>query len=77
VHGYGGGYLPPHVRTRNTRREDPGDELLLAGQLLVVQPNVVTPDHRYGVQTGALVVVTDDGAVPMHTVPRGLLRLGR
>ena len=75
VHGYGGGYLPPHVRTPATRREDPGDAELVVGQLLVVQPNVATPDHRFGVQTGDLLVVTADGAAPLHTSPRGLLRL--
>jgi hypothetical protein len=36
---------------------------------------VVTPDHRFGVQTGDLLLVTADGAVPLHTSPRGLLRL--
>jgi Xaa-Pro aminopeptidase len=73
VHGYGGGYLRPHIRTPGTRREPPGDDRLEPGMLLVIQPNVVTPDRRFGVQTGELVVVTSDGAESMHTAPRGLL----
>jgi hypothetical protein len=42
--------------------------------LLVVQPNVITRDGRLGVQTGELVLVTDNGAVSLHGAPRGLLR---
>lgn len=73
VHGYGGGYLRPHIRTPATRREPPGGDLLEPGMLLVIQPNVATPDRRYGVQTGELVVVTDRGAESLHSAPRGLL----
>jgi Xaa-Pro aminopeptidase len=75
VHGYGGGYLPPHIRTPATRREDPGDAVLEPGMLLVIQPNVTTEDRRFGVQTGELVLVTEDGADSMHSARRGLLRL--
>lgn len=76
VHGYGGGYLPPHVRTPGTRHGAPPDLTLREGMLLVLQPNVVTPDRRHGVQTGELVVVTADGARSLHAAPRGLLRAG-
>lgn len=74
VHGYGGGYLPPHVRTPGTRHGATPDLVLREGMLLVLQPNVVTPDRRHGVQTGELVVVTVDGARSLHGAPRGLLR---
>jgi Xaa-Pro aminopeptidase len=43
---------------------------------LVVQPNVITIDEKAGVQTGHLVVVTEDGHRPLHHVPRGLIRIG-
>jgi Xaa-Pro dipeptidase len=76
VHGYGGGYLPPILRTPATAHGRPPDLELRAGMMLVVQPNVVSADGRLGVQTGELVVVTDDGAVSLHTAPRGLLRAG-
>jgi len=75
VHGYGGGYLPPHVRTPATRHALV-ELTLRPGMLLVLQPNVVTQDHRHGVQTGELVVVTQDGVRPLHATPRGLLRAG-
>jgi Xaa-Pro dipeptidase len=47
---------------------------LEAGMTLVVQPNVATADGRLGVQTGELLLVTDQGADRLHTFPRGLVR---
>jgi hypothetical protein len=38
---------------------------------VVIQPNVVTPDHKAGVQTGEMVLITQSGIERMHTVPRG------
>jgi len=51
------------------------DEPFRAGMTVVIQPNVVTPDGRAGVQTGELVVITETGIEPLHAVPRGFLRL--
>ncbi|HEY3523871.1 MAG TPA: Xaa-Pro peptidase family protein [Candidatus Limnocylindrales bacterium] len=76
VHGYGGGYLPPVLRTPATAHGPAPDLELRPGMMLVVQPNVITPDATLGVQTGELVVVTDDGAESLHHAPRGLLRSG-
>jgi Xaa-Pro aminopeptidase len=75
VHGYGGGYLPPVLGTRSRPNLPIPDLTLEAGMALVVQPNVITPDERAGVQTGHLVVVTSDGHRPLHDVPRGLVRI--
>jgi hypothetical protein len=38
---------------------------------VVIQPNVVTKDHKAGVQTGEMVLVTETGIERMHAVPRG------
>jgi Xaa-Pro aminopeptidase len=38
---------------------------------VVVQPNVVTPDHKAGVQVGELVRVTREGFERLHSFPRG------
>jgi Xaa-Pro aminopeptidase len=73
VHGYGGGYLPPVLRTTNTRRSSPPELPLEAGMLLVLQPNVVSGDGRMGVQTGELIAVTADGVRTFHQTTRGLL----
>ena len=39
---------------------------------VVIQPNVVTRDESAGVQTGELVVVTEDGAERLHDFESGL-----
>lgn len=36
---------------------------------VVVQPNVVTPDERAGVQLGNLLRITQDGAECLHRLP--------
>jgi Xaa-Pro aminopeptidase len=73
VHGYGGGYLPPILRTPATQRRPPPDLALRPGMMLVVQPNVVTSDQRLGVQTGELLIVTADGHERPHRTPLGLV----
>lgn len=73
VHGYGGGYLPPVLRTPTTQHVPLPDLELEPGMMLVVQPNVITPDLRVGVQTGELLLVTEDGHEPLHGFERGLI----
>jgi len=51
------------------------DEPFRAGMTVVIQPNVVTKDHRAGVQTGEMVLVTPDGIERMHAMPRGFVNL--
>lgn len=77
IHGYGGGYLPPVLgsSSRPAAGEMP-DMTLKAGMALVVQPNVVTKDWKAGVQTGNLIVVTENGARPLQQFPRGFQVLG-
>ncbi|MFB6194806.1 MAG: M24 family metallopeptidase [Haloplanus sp.] len=75
LHGYGGGYGPPHVGTPDAGYwpgiDDPATEgwTFEPGEVLVVQPNAVTRDERCGLQVGTTVVVTDDGAEPLHDYP--------
>lgn len=76
VHGYGGGYLAPIIGSKSRTNEPVPDFVLEAGMMLVVQPNVVTTDHKAGVQTGECLVVTDNGPVRLHTSPQGALRVG-
>ncbi|MGH8944069.1 MAG: M24 family metallopeptidase [Acidimicrobiia bacterium] len=75
VHGYGGGYLPPVLGSRSRPNLPTPDMVLEEGMVLVIQPNVITTDEKAGVQTGQLVVVTDDGYRSLHDVPRGLRRI--
>jgi Xaa-Pro aminopeptidase len=76
VHGYGGGYLQPVLRTPATMHAAPPDLALERGFMLVVQPNVTSADGRFGVQTGELMLVTEDGAASLHRAPTGLLAAG-
>jgi Xaa-Pro aminopeptidase len=74
VHGYGGGYLPPVLRTPATSHGPVPDLTLEAGMMVVVQPNVIDPEASIGAQTGELILVTPTGNEALHRLPRGLLR---
>jgi Xaa-Pro aminopeptidase len=76
VHGFGGGYFEPILGSRSRPNGPLTDVVFEAGMTVVVQPNVITPDERMGVQTGALVAITEDGVEELHKVPRGLWRAG-
>jgi Xaa-Pro dipeptidase len=76
VHGYGGGYLAPVLRAAERHKSAPTMRLE-AGMALVVQPNVTTHDHRAGVQTGHLGLVTATGFEPLQQFPRGFHVLGK
>lgn len=76
VHGYGGGYLPPVLRTKSTSTEPLPDLVLEEGMTLVVQPNVITSDERAGVQTGGLVTITADGVEELQKAPKGFWQVG-
>ncbi len=76
VHGYGGGYLPPVLGSKSRPSGPIPDFALEPGMMMVIQPNVITRDDRAGVQTGQLVLVTDEGAKSMHNFPRGFRRVG-
>ncbi len=72
VHGYGGGYFPPILGTTSRMNEPLPDMTFQTGMTVVVQPNVITTDERAGVQTGGLVLITDDGVEQLQRAPRGL-----
>ena len=73
VHGYGGGYLPPILRTPGTSHGPVPDFVFERNMTVVIQPNVVTRDQRAGVQVGELVRVTDDGMVSLHQISQRAL----
>ena len=75
MHGFGGGYFPPVLGSRS-RPAGPLPEMTLeAGMTCVVQPNVITPDQKAGVQVGELVLVTETGFERLHRAERGLFRI--
>jgi Xaa-Pro aminopeptidase len=75
LHGYGGGYFPPILGTRSRPGAPMPEEPFAAGMLVVVQPNVTTPDGKAGVQTGECLLITPDGTERMHAYPRGFARV--
>ncbi len=74
VHGYGGGYLPPILGTRERPSAAVPDMRLEENMTIVIQPSVMTLDGKAGVQTGELVRVTKDGAERMHKAAPGFRR---
>ena len=76
LHGFGGGYLPPVLRSRSSLHGPVPDFTLRTGMTIVVQPNVITPDERAGVQVGELVLITQTGVERLHGFERGFLRIG-
>jgi Xaa-Pro dipeptidase len=75
LHGYGGGYLPPVLGCKSRPSGPVPQEPFRAGQVVVVQPNVVTPDRKAGVQTGEMMVIRENGIERLHSIPRGFLQL--
>jgi Xaa-Pro dipeptidase len=76
LHGFGGGYFVPHVRTKRTGgTRDPGF-VFAENMTVVIQPNVITPDERMGVQVGELVRVTRSGVESLHRYPMRFVRCG-
>jgi Xaa-Pro aminopeptidase len=74
MHGFGGGYFPPILGTRS-RPAGPLPEMTLEENMtVVVQPNVITPDQKAGVQVGELIRVTRTGFESLHTAARGFFR---
>jgi Xaa-Pro aminopeptidase len=72
VHGFGGAYLPPIVRTRASRgATHPDDHPYPDGALVVVQPNVI--DGAAGVQVGNSVWISSGGVEITQQYPTRLI----
>ncbi len=69
LHSYGGGYLPPILRTRQTGTRPVQPFVFREHMTIVVQPNVITPDQPAGVQVGELLVVKKNGVESLHRYP--------
>lgn len=76
LHGFGGGYLAPHVRTRQTGGTRHPGFIFAENMTIVIQPNVITPDERMGVQVGELVRVTRTGVESLHRYPMRFVECG-
>lgn len=76
LHGFGGGYLPPILRTRRTSARPPQAFIFRENMTIVIQPNIITPDERMGVQVGELVRVSRNGVESLHRYPMRFIQCG-
>lgn len=76
VHGFGGGYLPPIIRTRQSGGTSMPSFTFEQNMTVVIQPNVIAEDERMGVQVGELVRVTHAGVESLHRYPMKFIRCG-
>lgn len=76
VHGFGGGYYAPILGSASRPAGPLPDMTLEENMTIVVQPNVVSPEHGAGVQVGELIRVTRDGYERLHTLARGPFQAG-
>lgn len=82
VHGYGSGIVPPLIGTERSEYWPGGDDPITAswefspGEVVAVQPNVVTEDERAGMQLGTTVVVRDGPPEVLQTHPVAFERVG-
>lgn len=76
VHGFGGGFLPPILRTRRTSAAAPQPFTFQENMTVVIQPNVITEDERMGVQVGELMRVTREGVESLHRYQLEFFRCG-
>ena len=76
MHGFGGGYFLPIIGSKSRMAGTLPDMTLEENMTVVVQPNVVTPDLKAGVQVGELIRVTRTGFERLHRAKRGLVRIG-
>jgi len=76
LHGFGGGYLAPILRTRRTSTRPPQPFTFRENMVVVIQPNVITDDERMGVQIGELVRVTSSGFESLHSYPMRFIQCG-
>lgn len=76
VHGFGGGYLAPVLRTRRTSARPAPPLTFRENMTIVVQPNVITPDERMGIQVGDLLRVTAAGVESLQRYPMRFIQCG-
>jgi Xaa-Pro aminopeptidase len=77
IHGFSGAYLPPILRTRQTRGSTHPDEFAYeAGTVLVLQPNIISADRTAGVQVGNAIHIAPGGPEVLQSYPMKFIRCG-
>ena len=72
---HGASQYPPIIQTRTTRRHGDGDTIFRENMVVVVQPNVITPDERMGLQFGETVRRTEGRLRAPQRIPTRVDRM--
>ena len=75
IHGYGGGYLDPVIGTKSRPASHYPGFKFKENMTVVIQPNVITRDHRAGIQTGELIHIQKNKAVRLHSFTKGYIQI--
>jgi Xaa-Pro aminopeptidase len=67
---HGVSQTPPIIQTKTTKRHESPDITFRENMVVTVQPNVITPDEKMGLQFGETVVVTKTGCERLNAYPR-------
>ena len=67
---HGVSQTPPIIQTRTTKRHENPDIIFRENMAITIQPNVITPDEKMGLQFGETVVVTKTGCERLNAYPR-------
>jgi len=67
---HGASQYPPIIQTKTTSRREGGEMFFRENMVITIQPNVITPDERMGLQFGETVVVHKDGCQTLNDFPR-------
>jgi len=74
---HGAGQLPPIFQTRRTARGRIDEGFVFREDMVVtLQPNVITPDERMGMQIGETVRITRTGTERLHGYPMRFIVCG-
>ncbi len=61
---------PPIIQTRTTKRHESPEITFRENMAITIQPNVITPDEKMGLQFGETIVVTKTGCERLNAYPR-------
>jgi Xaa-Pro dipeptidase len=67
---HGASQYPPIIQTATTSRREGGEMIFRENMVITIQPNVITPDERMGLQFGETVVVHKNGCETLNDFPR-------
>jgi Xaa-Pro dipeptidase len=73
---HGVSQTPPIIQSARTKRHANPDLVFQEGMAITIQPNLITPDERMGLQFGETFVVRKDGLERLNHFPREWITCG-